>query len=444
MKKVSAKMFFTVLWSGVCQAVKWFFGLFSCSKEQKTHAENLSQESKDKQANLSDEKMREKQKSQESQCDSGKSESHMKTVAIVVTVAVVIAGLFIVGHWEEWHENFCYSYNCGKKISYPWNNFVYDSIFFHDNNNDKGYLYNGYTGRKTLKHVRWVDDDVTEEPLVVFCDGKKQGYFNKNTGKLAIAAKYERAFPFSEGRACVVQDSLVKFIDYKGNVVLDLDSKLKYSVCDCDAYRFHGGHCIVYSSERLEEGVNPYAGLMDTSGNFVIPLTCDEITYCDTFWLVKQGNNSTLYDLGLRPVIPMIEGDIEVEKENIISVTHLDHMVSKYDYKGNLLYDFCITDVWMLEYEKEDVKSEVSVVDGMDGSAVHQNTYHPKATARLRAYVSDGHQGLMTADGKMVTKPLYLDIHAIGYDLYRCEVNDGYYSYSVLVNGKGDVIGRND
>ena len=90
------------------------------------------------------------------------------------------------------------------------------------------------------------------------------------------------------------------------------------------------------------------------------------------------------------------------------------------------------------------MKAEVSVVDGMDGSVVHQNTYHPKATARLRAYVSDGYQGLMTADGKMVTKPLYLAIHAIGYDLYRCEVYDGYNSYSVLVNGKGEVIGREE
>ena len=155
MKKNSAKLFFTVLWSGVCQAVKWFFGLFSCSKEQKAHAENLSQESKDEQANLSDEKMREKQKSQANRCDSSKSESREKAVAIIITVAVVIAGLFSIGHWEEWYENFCYSHNIGKKLSYPWNNFVYDSIFFHDKYNDKGYLYNGYTGRKTLKHVRW-------------------------------------------------------------------------------------------------------------------------------------------------------------------------------------------------------------------------------------------------------------------------------------------------
>ena len=426
MKKVTAKMFFTVLWSGVCQAVKWFFGLFSCQKCQKVQEENPAQQGHE---------------SKENQGESDKSESCGKLLAIVITVAVVIAGLFMVGHWDEWYENFRYQFNFGKKLGDPWNTYVYDSIFFHEKNNGKGYLYNGYTGKKTLKHVSWVDDEVTEEPLVLFSDGERYGYFNKKTGKLAVAAKYERAFPFSEGWACVVQDSLARFIDCEGNVVLD--PKLVFSYWDYNAYRFHGGHCIVYSSKGLSEEQPPQAGLMDTAGKYVIPLNCDEITYCDTFWLVKQGNNSALYDLGLRPVIPMIEGDIKVEENNkIIGVTYSDHMVSKYDYKGNLLYDFCISDVRMLEYEKEEVQAEVSVVDGINGPVVHQSTYHPKATARLRVYVSDGHEGLMTADGKMVTKPLYLAIHAVDFDLYRYEVNDSYYSYSVLVNGKGEVVGR--
>ena len=35
MKKVSAKMFFTVMWRGVCQAVSWFFGLFGFKRNGK-------------------------------------------------------------------------------------------------------------------------------------------------------------------------------------------------------------------------------------------------------------------------------------------------------------------------------------------------------------------------------------------------------------------------
>ena len=35
MKKVSAKMFFTVMWRGVCQTLEWFFGLFGFKRDGK-------------------------------------------------------------------------------------------------------------------------------------------------------------------------------------------------------------------------------------------------------------------------------------------------------------------------------------------------------------------------------------------------------------------------
>ena len=43
----------------------------------------------------------------------------------------------------------------------------------------------------------------------------------------------------------------------------------------------------------------------------------------------------------------------------------------------------------------------------------------------------------MTADGHIVTMPLYEEIEAIGYDLYLCEIS--YYD-RVIVNGKGEVV----
>ena len=33
MKKVSTKLFFAVLWKGVCQVFEWFFGLFGFKKK---------------------------------------------------------------------------------------------------------------------------------------------------------------------------------------------------------------------------------------------------------------------------------------------------------------------------------------------------------------------------------------------------------------------------
>jgi hypothetical protein len=95
----------------------------------------------------------------------------------------------------------------------------------------------------------------------------------------------------------------------------------------------------------------------------------------------------------------------------------------------------------MLEYEKEEIvyrKNKSRDEDEEYYDDEYEDFYHPKATARLRAYTAgDGFEGLMTADGHAVTKPLYKDISAIGYDLYLCETT--YYDH-VIVNGKGEVV----
>ena len=67
-----------------------------------------------------------------------------------------------------------------------------------------------------------------------------------------------------------------------------------------------------------------------------------------------------------------------------------------------------------------------------------EESYHPKATARLRAYVAgDGYEGLMTADGRKVTMPLYWEIEALDHDLYLCASKNGD---KVIVNGKGEIV----
>lgn len=35
MKRVSVRMFFTVMWRGMCQALGWFFGLFGYKRDGK-------------------------------------------------------------------------------------------------------------------------------------------------------------------------------------------------------------------------------------------------------------------------------------------------------------------------------------------------------------------------------------------------------------------------
>ena len=141
--------------------------------------------------------------------------------------------------------------------------------------------------------------------------------------------------------------------------------------------------------------------------------------------------------------------------DETINVVMPNNTIRKYDLTGNLIDDFCIRTFRMLEYRTDDIvykKTQwpeqdppcVSVDDedesgwsnGVDDES--SNFYHPKATARLRAYSAGNYyEGLMTADGHIVTMPLYTNIEAIGSDLYFCTTDN---STSVIVNGKGQVV----
>ncbi len=51
--------------------------------------------------------------------------------------------------------------------------------------------------------------------------------------------------------------------------------------------------------------------------------------------------------------------------------------------------------------------------------------------------LQDREEGLMTAEGHVVTMPLYKDIEAMGPDLYLCTSTN--YD-KVIVNGKGEIV----
>ena len=117
-----------------------------------------------------------------------------------------------------------------------------------------------------------------------------------------------------------------------------------------------------------------------------------------------------------------------------------DHTMRKYDMEGTLINDFYIASVRMLEYEKEEIIYRDNVVNKVDDelTEILEESYHPHATAQLRAYVAgDGYEGLMTADGRKVTMPLYWEIEAIDHDLYLCASKN---SDKVIVNGKGEIV----
>jgi len=393
MKKVSAKLFFTVLWKGVCQVFGWFFGLFGYKTDGK----------------------------------------YAKLVwGVFATSAAVVAAIFAIVlitslceniYDKHFKEDYCFDPDC----SYA--EFLAKNIYYHDISDGRGYVFNSDTGEKTLRHVSWIAKPDGEDSLICFSDGKKRGYFSKNSGKVVIPAKYDHAWVFSEGLASVVDRGSVFFIDGTGKVIIDNVTIYRPGM---DGLFFHDGYCIVGDAAEI-------TSMIDKKGNTVLQEhSC--ITRANYgLWKIERDGKTAVYDKDLRMIIPLTDCSIWIGEGAINMTMNDDHTMRKYDLQGGLINDFYIASVHSLEYEKDEILyRKVNNEEYADDTIPDVEAYHPVATARMRAYVAgDGYEGLMNADGHVITMPLYKDISAIGYDLYLCEVSNGDH---VIVNGNGAIV----
>ena len=397
MKKVSAKMFFTVMWRGLCQALGWFFGLFGYKRDGKF-----------------------------AKCVWGL----FATSAAIVMGLIAIVFVYALGDEAyRWYKK--QHYNCDSE--YCWaNTYISRDIYFHNHEDGKGYIYNIRTKEKFVKNVAWIAKPTGKDSLICFSDGKKRGYFSKNTGKVVITPKYDHAWIFSDGLASVDDGGNIKFIDATGNVVID--KNMPY-IPNMEGYVFHGGYCVVDTDD------GELCGLMDKKGNIVLPMEYSSIRPGNDFkyWRLQKGKEMAVLDDSLKTILSLSECSICIG-DGTIDVTMPDHTMRKYDMDGTLINDFYIASVRMLEYEKEEIIYRDNVANKVDDelTEILEESYHPHATARLRAYVAgDGYEGLMTADGHKVTMPLYWEIEALDHDLYLCASKNGD---KVIVNGKGEIV----
>lgn len=396
MKKVSAKMFFTVVWSGVCQALGWFFGLFGYKRDGKF-----------------------------AKCVWGL----FATSAAVVTSIIAITVVCVLG--EEGYRRYIRGHQCNYDYCYH-SEYIAGNIYFHNTEDGKGYIFNKLTREITLRRVSWIAKPYGKDSLVCYSDGKKRGYFSKYSGKVVIPSKYNHAWVFSCGLAGVEEGGYIKFIDATGKVVID--KKMPYFP-NVNGFVFHNEYCVVRSDNR------ELCGLMDKKGNLVLPMEYKNVSPSidEKLWLLYKDGQHAVLNSELQTVIPLTECTIAIS-DGTIDLTMPDHTMREYDLQGNLLHDFCFASVRMLEYEKEEIiyRKNATADEGDGNVEEKEEYYHPKATARLRAYVAgDGYEGLMTADGRKVTMPLYWEIEALDQDLYLCASKDGD---KVIVNGKGEIV----
>ena len=389
-------MFFTVLWRGLCQAVGWFFGLFGYKR------------------------------------DGLYATCVWRLFAASATIIVTVIAVMLV--WEigetfyekRYKETHCFDPDCRHA------EYIGENIYYHNRCDGEGYIFNSLTGDKTIRNIKWIARSEENDSLICFNDGKKRGYFSKYTGEVVIEPKYSHAWVFSEGLACVDDNGSISFIDSQGKTVID---HVTAYVPGMSGLFFHGGYCVVSKSDE------DLYGLMDKTGKYVLPNEYNYIgtNYSQDLWRIRKGDEMAVLDKELKPVIPSMECYVDFD-DDMITMTLPNHTIRKYDLKGNLINDFYYTNVRMLEYEKDEIVYRQNVVNKEDDeiTEILDEYYHPKATARLRSYMAaDGYEGLMNADGYIVTMPLYQDITAIGHDLYMCEVSNGD---KVIVNGKGELV----
>ena len=396
MKKVSAKVFFTVVWRGICQVLAWFFGLFGYKRDGKF-----------------------------AKCVWGLFATSGSIIMAFFALAIICAGVEVAyEHWFKGHD-------CDDEYCYH-SEYINRDIYFHNTEDGKGYIYNKRTGEKLIKHIAWIAKPLGKDTLVCYSDGKKRGYFSMNTGKVVIEPKYDRAWVFSDGLASVEENGFIKFIDGTGKVIID--QKMPY-IHNMEGYVFHYGYCVVDTDD------GELCGLIDKTGKVVLEKEYSSISPTNDveMWRVTKGKENGLLDKDLKTIVPLTECSMWVY-DDMIHMTMPDHTMRKLTLQGELINDFYITDVRTLEYSKEEVRYRTDKTTDDEGNIVDTTieAYHPVANAKMKAYVAgDCYEGLMSADGHIITKPLYKDITAIGYDLYLCAVSNGD---RVIVNGKGEIV----
>jgi hypothetical protein len=296
------------------------------------------------------------------------------------------------------------------------NEYVSPYVIYHSS--CPTYLYNTTTGRRTATDIRWISMSSDGDSLVCFStvEEQKRGYFNRFTGEVVIPARYEKAWIFSDGLACVMDKGVLHFIDHKGNQAIE--KEFPYSL-GIDDYCFHHGLCLMSDSKKRK-------GLIGRDGEWRVKPEYSHIHYeSKGFWVIQdsEGHQGLLHADG-KPFLPCEYEKVTVRDTDYISVWLLNHTGVLLDMEGNVVNSCDYTDIEKMEYITDEYDEYGDLKE---------------ATAHCMKYRSaDYHYGLMDRKGNIITPPLYDRITAIAADLYHCEGEEG----SVILDDKGNECGE--
>lgn len=280
-----------------------------------------------------------------------------------------------------------------------------------------------------LKRIAWIALPLEGDSLVCYSDGNYRGYFHMNDGRVVVEPTYGHAWIFSEGLAAVESKGKIKFINAKGDVVIDCGFAFDD---DNNGYVFHQGHCAVNDS------TGKHMGLIDRNGRWVLEPRYESIYADDTFWVVSNGKEMSIFTFGMDTVMPPTCGSLYII-DTVIFATFPDHTQSQYNLQGKLITANQIRDVDQLMYETTEVVYPTGYSGHDDDSDLSEyygsEPYTRQAVATCLRYEAEcGWYGLMSTDGRILTPPSYVNIKAIGKDCYLCETD---YGRGIILNSQG-------
>lgn len=390
-KTVSLKLFSTVMWKGICQAVKWFAKLFGYQG----------------------------------------TDCYLRVVwrilvgsfasiSLVFTIAVVYC--FVTGdvceNFVKWIDR-----RTSREVTderYLSNHIVFQNIGYKG----KTRIVNTLNGEVVMTGIDNVVTSNDGDSLAVFFKGKLRGYMNRFTGKMVIPAQFTKAWVFSEGVAAVEHNGELKFINSSGRAVISKGFEVSHRRMD---YLFHNGHCFI------GDKVSGLIGAIDTLGNWILEPQFKYVMEYDKLIHVQDDEYEGLYTDNLDVIFPMEYSAVDINTyHNTILVRKNNEAPQLYDMELNLLEKFVIDEVHnILYYTGEMIPSTDEYGE--------ECLIKASVVANCKKYCVGGYYtrtscGLMSKSGEILTQPIYSKIEAIAPNRYLC------HPHGVILDDKGRGI----
>ena len=247
-------------------------------------------------------------------------------------------------------------------------------------------IKNTQTGEVTAEKIKfdWTSASPNDS-LGVFCTNNKRGYYNSYTGKIVVPAQYRRAWVFSEGLAAVQKNGMIGFINRKGDVVIPF--RYPYHGNPLSSFVFENGHCIVADTTGK-------CGVINRKGEWIIQPKYDNIDAYEEYVIASSA--------GVRKQLT---------------------------YEEKTINSFVVDNIKALTY------TEQERYENKDGEIVYLDI---EVKTGMFSYSVGGRCGLMDANCRRLTDPLYSRIIAVDKNMYRALLLDSY--SEVILNARGEVM----